>query len=121
MPSASETVAAGTVAQLAIPIREFLHEALVLQTHPTPFYIDSKSTVDVSNDDASAKKSIWMIRRAVVLQELGALEVIKPILISEADNAADAMTKYLVFRVWIRHMRFILNASHPTPAITITW
>jgi hypothetical protein len=117
----TETVAAGTVVSLLIPIREFLHEALILQTHPTPLYIDSKSTVDVACNDASAKRSIWTIRRAIVIQELATLDVVRPILISEADNVADIMTKYLVHKVWLRHVLYLLNSKAVIPALTIQW
>ena len=45
----------------AIPIRELLHEALVQQTHPVGLFLDSISTLHVANDNAAAKKSVWMI------------------------------------------------------------
>ena len=37
---------------------------------------------------------------------------IKPMLISEADMAADIYTKYLVFKVWRRHADYLLNVNN---------
>ena len=35
--------------------------------------------------------------------------------ISERDNVADMMTKYLTFSVWIRHTHALLNLSGKAP------
>jgi len=74
-----------------------------------PFYLDSASTVFVAKDDAGVKKSVWLIRRAAVLQESVEHREIEPIHISEQYMVADAFTKYLPYDVWRRHMNYLLN------------
>ena len=117
----SEVVAAGTAVHRAVPIRELLHEALVLQTHPMGLFLDSISTIHVANDEAAAKESVWMIRRAVVIQEAVELEVVRAIKIPESDNAADPLTKYLKHSTWARHMMYLLNARAPAVPMAVHW
>ena len=35
----------------------------------TPVFVDSQSMLFVANDQAAVKRSVWIIRRAVVLRE----------------------------------------------------
>merc|ERR1712185_660037 len=72
---------------------------------PTPFHMDSKTTVFVAESDAAIKRSGWTRRRALVLQEGVDLGEIKPMHVHEWANAADAFTKYLKHSVWVRHMK----------------
>ena len=62
-----------------------------------------------------------MMRRAVVIQEAVELEVVRTIKISESDNAADPLTKYLKHTVWARHMMYLLNARAPAPPLAVQW
>ena len=76
------------------------------------------STVFVATDDTAIKKSVWLIRRACVLEDGVVNDEIKPIHISEKDMAADGMTKYLQQAVWARHVHYYTNrdgelAPHP--------
>ena len=81
----------------------------------TPLYFDSLSTVFVANSDQAEKKSIWLRRRAAVLQEGHDHNEIVPIHISGTDMVADAFTKYLVLRVWLRLMHYACNVSGDAP------
>ena len=65
----SEKVGAGTNDGLAKQPAGLLQEAHILCGDSMPFYLDSASTVFVAKDDAGVKKSVWLIRRAAVLQE----------------------------------------------------
>ena len=47
-PHSSEVVAAGTVANMGFSHRGALQELRVVQAAPSPFYIDSSSTIRVS-------------------------------------------------------------------------
>jgi hypothetical protein len=105
----SEVVAAGTGLHRVIPIRGHLQEIGVVQEVPTPYYIDSASTIFVAKDAGAVKKSVWLIRRAVVLREGVVMGDIDPIKIGEADNFADIFTKWLPPDVWRRHVAYTQN------------
>ena len=55
------------------------------------------------------KRSVWALRRAGVIQDAVSLGDIDPRKIDSVDNCADVFTKYMPFKAWLRHMRFILN------------
>ena len=76
---------------------------------PTPFYLDSQSTVFVAKGAAAVKKTVWLARRAAVLQEGVQHDEILPIHVSEKYMLADPFTKYLKQSVWYGHMRRIHN------------
>ena len=86
-----------------------LQEAHIRQGVPIPFYLDSRTTVLVASDDAAAKKSVWLKRRIVVLQDAVDLGEIVPIHIPESNMVADIFTKYLKLVVWQRHIAYLLN------------
>ena len=81
----------------------------IVQEVPTPYYIDSASTIFVAKDASAVKKSVWLIRRAVVLREGVTMGDIDPIKVGEADNFADIFTKWLPPDVWRRHVSFTQN------------
>ena len=110
-----EMVAAGTVCQRLLYFRNLLHELHIHQLLPTPLYLDSLSSVFAANDEAAVKKSVWMIRRAVVVQEAVLLKEIEVQHISDEDNLADLMTKYTKFTKWRKMMDVLLNV-HSTAA-----
>ena len=70
----------------------------------------------MANSDTAVKKSVWLIRRAAVLEDGVVHGEIEPLHISEKDMVADPFTKYLVYGVWIRHMHYALNYSGDLPA-----
>ena len=115
----SETVAAGTLTQRLMLYREQLHEIHIPQVHPNALYIDAQSVVFTANDDASVKRSVWTIRRALVVQETIAHKHLIAIKISDANNLADLMTKYIKFDKWRRIMNFLLNVDSPAKPLTI--
>ena len=82
----AEVVAAGTVLQRAIVAHEFLIELRVRSDQPTPIWSDSLSTTDVANNEASVRRSVWMIRRALVLQEAVAIKQANLAHIRECHN-----------------------------------
>ena len=111
----SEAVGAGTNFSLAVPVCGVLQELRIQLGIPLPFYLDSITTVFVSTSDTAIKKSVWLIRRAEVLQEGVSNGDLHPIHISERDMCADPMTKYLPQAVWARHMHYMLNKPGPVP------
>lgn len=74
-----------------------------------PFYLDSMTTVFVAKSDTAIKKSVWLIRRAAVLEGGVSNGEIEPLHILECDVAADPFIKYLPRDIWLRHMRFVTN------------
>ena len=80
-----------------------------------PFYLDSDTTVKVAKSDTAIKKSVWLIRRAAVLEDCVVHGIIEVHHVLERDMAADPFTKYLPFNVWSRHMHYVLNLAGPLP------
>jgi hypothetical protein len=105
----SEVVAGGNNTSVCVGINGVLQELRVRLGQPTPFYLDSKTTVFVATNDTAVKKSVWLIRRVAVLTDAVKHRQIRPLHISERDMVADPMTKYLTFAVWNRHMGYMLN------------
>lgn len=115
----SETVAAGTLTQKLMLYREQLHEIHIHQVHPSALFIDAQSVVFTANDDASVKRSVWTIRRALVVQEAVAHKHLIAIKISDTNNLADLMTKYIKFEKWRRIIDYLLNVSSPAKPLAI--
>ena len=112
----SELVAAGSfLHKTIIPVRGQLLELGIHQDHPTPVYIDSASAIFIINDQASAKRFLWVLRRATILQEavnMGEIIVFK---IGERDNFSDPETKQLIIRTWKRHLHYTHNFPGDPP------
>ena len=109
-------VSAGTNLNVLVPTNGLLQELRIRLGKPTPFYLDSATTVFVAGDDKAVKKSVWLVRRAAVLHDGVRLMEILCKHISERDMLADPFTKYLVYRVWQRHMHYLHNLPWPMPA-----
>ena len=101
--------------------REQLHEIHILQVHPNALYIDAQSVVFTANDDASVKRSVWTIRRALVVQETIAHKHLVAVKISDVNNLADLMTKYIKFDKWRRVMDYLLNVSSPAKPLAVAY
>ena len=112
---AFEVLAAGTIMHKIVPLRGLLTEWRIPQEHPTPLYIDSASTVFVAQSRGAVKKSAWIRRRAEVLQEAFDLGECDPIKIEEYNNIADPQTKYLIYKVWMRHLHYTHNLEGEPP------
>ena len=104
-----EVVAAGTNLTDVVTANGTLQELHIRQGKPTPFYLDSKTTMFVAVKDTGVKKSVWLTRRVDVLREGVDMGEINPIHISERDMLADPFTKYLPHAVWHRHMGYLVN------------
>jgi hypothetical protein len=113
---ASEITAAGSNFNVLIPTAGVLQELHVMCGSRVPLYLDSASLVFVAKSDTAVKKSVWLIRRAAVLEDGVVHGEIEPIHISERDMVADPFTKYLVYMVWIRHMHYALNYDGTLPS-----
>ena len=89
----NEIVAATTVLHAVVPIRGLLQECSVHPAEPTPFYVDSGSTVAIAGNRTAPKRSVWLQRRTLVLHEGEEQREVKTTHISERDNIADSNTK----------------------------
>ena len=96
---------------LLVPVSGVLQELRIRQGCKVPFYLDSMTTVFVAKSDTAIKKSVWLIRRAAVLEDGVSNGEIEPLHIPESDMAADPFTKYLPRDVWLGHMRFVTNTQ----------
>ena len=112
---AYEVLAAGTIMHKIVPIRGLLTEWRIPQEHPTPLYIDSASTVFVAQSRGAVKKSAWIRRRAEVLQEAFDMGECDPRKIEEYNNISDPQTKYLTYKVWMRHLHYTHNLEGEPP------
>ena len=72
-------------------------------------YIDSQSTLYVALDRAAVKKSIWLRRRAGILQDGVEQLEIAPLKIAGDINPADAETKYLPYEAWRKLLEYSNN------------
>ena len=94
---------------LIVPLRGLCQELHIIQEAPTPLYMDSMSTLYVALDRAAVKKSVWLRRRAGILQDgVDHLEI-SPLKIEGTINPADAETKYLPFEVWRKLLEYSNN------------
>ena len=112
---AAEVVAAGTVLSIFIPMAGLLQELSIVLDDGLPIFIDSASTVFVANSNAAVKKSAWLLRRAIVMQETVELKDWYPIKTSDRNNLADLFTKYITYQVWARHVHYMLNLPGDPP------
>ena len=117
----SEVNAAGSGLQRVCVIAETLREFYIAYEEPVPVYVDSESTLLVGNNERSVKRSVWTIRRAVVLQEAVAHKVVSLHKIDEVRNIADLFTKYLKFKRWKIHIDVLLNADRTVPREPVEW
>ena len=116
----AEVVAGGNNTNAVVPVGGVLQEAHIRQGVPTPFYLDSRTTVLVATDDAAAKKSVWLKRRIPFLQDAVALGEIAPEHVPESNMVADIFTKYLKLTVWLRHVAYLLNDA-VRAVCDVTW
>ena len=102
-----------------VPLRGLLTEMRIPQEQGTPLYIDSASTVFVAQSRGAVKKSAWIRRRAEVLTEAFDMGECDPRKIEEYNNFSDPETKYLVYRVWMRHLHYThnLDGEPPPPVV----
>ena len=70
-----------------------MQELGIHMTEPTVVYCDSQSTIFVSNDATSVKRSVWLLRRAAVLREAVDAREFVFNKIGDPDNCADMNTK----------------------------
>ena len=112
-------VAAGTATQRLLTFRGLMQEMHIAQVRSSPLHIDSLSSVFAANDEASVRKSIWMIRRAVVVQEAVLLKEIDAIKIADENNLADIMTKYTKYSKWRRTINILLNVGVSAPPLSL--
>ena len=111
----SELVAAGSALHRILPIRGILLEVSTYQDQPTPLYIDSASTIFVIADSAAVKKTMWLNRRAIILQQAQLMGDIVAVKIGEHDNFADPETKLLIIKTWRRHLWYVHNLPGDMP------
>ena len=109
-------VAAGNNFNHMVPCSGLLQELHILLGARVPFYLDSMTTVFVISSDTAIKRSAWLMRRVVVLEEGVSEGYLEPVHIREYDMAADPFTKYLPLTVWLRHMHYVLNKCGEMPA-----
>ena len=113
----AEITAAATVMHRVVPARGVLQEARVPQVQPTPVWIDSASTIFVATNRSAPKKSTWVRRKTEELVECYEQGESDPQKIDECDNFSDPQTKYLVGKVWMRHLHYTHNLEgEPPPA-----
>ena len=102
-------------------LREQLHEWSMPQVHPTSLWFDSQSTVFAVSNEGSVKRSVWSLRRAVVIQEAIIMRVIKARKLSTARNLADIFTKYVKYVTWRRMIDEVMNITTDSRLTFAAW
>ena len=93
----SEGMSATANAAMTVPIRMVLRALGIPVAAPTPLFVDNESAVAVALDDASMKRSLYLVRRIWYLQELVANGEVLPISCEGRFNLADQLTKLAGF------------------------
>ena len=112
----TEVVAASSALHRVVGTRGKCQELRIWQERPTPFYMDSTSTIFVANDEKAMKRSVWIARRTVALREGKSMGEIMPTYLEALMNCANFFTKY---ETYTRNMRCICGtcstcqAHHP--------
>ena len=112
----TEMVSAGSMLARVLPVRGQLLELSIYQHLHTPVYIDSASAIFVIEDKRAAKRSIWLLRRAAILQEAQQMRDIIVIKISESDQFSDPETKVVAAKTYRKHLWYTNNLQQPMPA-----
>ena len=109
----AELHAFSTAVGRLMPLAGMLHEMGVRQLTATPLLTDSSSSIFVATSEASVRRSVWTMRRAMHCQWAVDNDVVDPQHCPGDKNLADVNTKYLPLAAWQEHMRVILNmAAH---------
>ena len=88
--------------------------SLVSRGHPEP---TARGTIFVATNRSAPKKSTWVRRKTEELNECYEQGESDPQKIDECDNFADPQTKYLVGKVWARHLHYTHNLDDEPPPV----
>ena len=86
------------------------HEMAVLETFGEGAHL-SAAVVAIASSQSSFKRSLYLARRAVFLQQLTRRGKMKVIKVDTENNVADVLTKVLSVKVFARHRHRLLNLS----------
>lgn len=111
----TEVVAASSALHRVVGTRGKCQELRIWQERPTPFYMDSTSTIFVANDEKAMKRSVWIARRTVALREGKSMGEIMPTYLEALMNCANFFTKYETYKEYALHMWYMLNMPGPPP------
>ena len=105
----AEVGAGNVMVMKLIPEIELANELRIIQSDPCPIYCDSKTTVLISLEAASVRRSAFLLRKMLFMQECSSQLILKFYQIPEKDNIADEMTKYIVLAKWKAHLMYANN------------
>ena len=89
--------------------RGVLQAFSIPQVEPTPLYSDSDSTAKVARDEASPRRSLYLMLRARFITDSFKDKETIVMHVGGELNPADAGTKYLSYDTWHRYLRYVLN------------
>ena len=98
-------------------IRGKMQEVHCYQLHPTPVWLDSKSTVFVAHDHMAPKRSVWNSRRTLVMDDAVRAGEVDPRHLAGRYNNANYFTKYEVLNDYEMHSHYFLNKPGEPPHI----
>ena len=105
----SETIACSELVAKTKAIRGVLQAFSIPQVDATPIYSDSDSTAKVSRNEASPRRSLYLMLRAKFITDSFKEKETKVMHVDGNLNPADAGTKYLSYDTWYRYLRYVLN------------
>ena len=82
---------------------------------PTPYWLDSQSTLLMASNDTSVKRSAWISRRVDVIADAVQLHEIAPHKCGDPDMLADGSTKYVPTAKYQRHLHIKMNRDGDPP------
>ncbi len=109
----AEFFAAALASREGVYIRAFLEDLGFPVTAPTPLYIDSKATLDLTADPVAFKKTKHILRHAYELRDRVARRVFAPTYVESARQLADILTKGLRGGVHATLLPMLLHVPRP--------
>ena len=91
----AECFAAALASREGVYIRDLLEDLGFGCTKPTPLYIDSQATIDLTADPVAFKKTKHILRHAYELRDRVQRRVYLPSHVSTDEQVADILTKGL--------------------------
>ena len=89
--------------------RLLLSEMGLMQSKPTPLYVDNSGAVELSRDRKSCHRSRHVDRRFFKVRELSYLGEVRVEHIHTDENASDILTKPLIGDKFVKHRNYLLN------------
>ena len=107
-------MAASTAGREGTYYRDLVEDIGLGETGPTPLFLDSKSTIDLTKDPVAFKKTKHILRHAYWLRDAIQREFFVPQFVETTRQLADVLTKALRPHVHRVMMQLLLYWNGPS-------